>query len=309
MPLLIISIFAAIIALVIIIVKYINKLEIKKETSKKNSPLYKKIRELNERYKSKFVYQVKNDFYYNPQLKSKRGLENFDILKHVKSQINDSISFYSKNINSIKENISLVSLYKTEYGNIKFTTEKEFEELKLEKIKYKLFHKCEKQIYESSSLKLPPQKLTIRCYAEYTSPAGKSHYYKDKVFQTKEVEKLINEVLNEISVEEQERLLKERKAEERREKERKLRELDKLDKNIQQREIEIVKKEKEFNEATQNHIYTTQNILVEDYKKEESIQNTKTLYQKLVELKNKFNNGLISYDEYARVRKELLRDE
>lgn len=309
MPLLIISIFAAIIALVIIIVKHINKLEQKKETSRNNSPLYKKIRELNEKYKTKFVYHVKNDFYYNPQLKSKRGLENFDILKYVKSQINESISSYSKNIYSIKENISLVSLYKTEYNNIKFTTEKEFGELKLEKIKYKLFHKCEKKIYETSSLKLPPQNFSIRCYAEYTSPAGKSHYKKYRIFQTKEVEKLINEVLNEIHTLEQEKLLKERKAEERREKERKLRELDKLDKNIQQREIEIIKKEKEFNEATQNHIYTTQNIFEEDQKKEESIQNTKTLYQKLVELKNKFNNGLISYDEYARVRKELLRDE
>ena len=101
-----------------------------------------------------------------------------------------------------------------------------------------------------------------------------------------------------------ERLKKEQLAVARKEKNAKLKNLDKKEKELAKKEAEITKKEKEFLEATKEHIYTidTNSINIHDAE----INDTMTLTQKMKILKEKFNKGELTYEEYQEKRKEII---
>ena len=73
---------------------------------------------------------------------------------------------------------------------------------------------------------------------------------------------------------------------------------------LEKKEQEINIKEKEFLDATKEHIYCAENKMITNFSME--INDTMTLTQKMKILKEKFNNGELTYDEYQKKRKEII---
>ena len=100
---------------------------------------------------------------------------------------------------------------------------------------------------------------------------------------------------------------KARELEKKKDKERRLNDLDVIEENILQKQQSIEIKENRFNNATRNHIYTTdvkqqENITIEETPQEENL----TLDQKLKQLRKQFDNGEITYQEYKERRERIL---
>ena len=100
---------------------------------------------------------------------------------------------------------------------------------------------------------------------------------------------------------------KARELEKKKDKERRLNDLDVIEENILQKQQSIEIKENRFNNATRNHIYTTdvkqqENITIEETPQEENL----TLDQKLKQLRKQFDNGEITYQEYKERRERII---
>ena len=286
---------------VIIVVVCINKRNM--DTTKQYSRLFVSITKLNDRYKFHKISGTVIKF--NPILKSKRSLENLDLYQYVANEIANNQSYYSSLFNKINQNISDYKNYQSEYKIIeRYTTEEEFNKFNGIKLKYKTFLNCEKKIYQSMKLQAPVMSIKADCHATYTSPSGRNHYWRDASYSFYQLEQMLKYIEQEEERTRQEKERKERLAEEKRAKEKRLRELDKLETRLAQKEKEINEKEKEFLEATKEHIYTAEKIEVNN--NEIEIDENLSLSQKLKLLKEKYDNGEITYEEYQSKRKELI---
>lgn len=271
--------------------------------TKEYSRLYITINSLNDRYK--FNHIVNSVLKFNPTLKSKRSLDNLDMYQYISNEIANSQSYYSSLFNKVEKNIRDYRNYQTEYKSIeKYITEEEFSKLNNIKLKYKTFLNCEKKLYKKLKLKEPTMNLSAECHATYTSPSGRNHYWRDASYTFNQLKQMLRNVeqKQQMAIIEKER--KEKLAQEKREKEKKLRELNKLEAKLSQKEKEINEKEQEFIEATKDHIYTADKIEVQ--KQEIEIDENLSLSQKLKLLRTKFDNGEITYEEYQSKRRELM---
>ena len=291
----------AVIVIVAIVVSVINNKNLR--ITKEYSRLYVAINSLNNRYKFNSIGNSVLKF--NPTLKSKRSLENLDLYQYVTNEIEGSQSYYNSLFNKIDENIRDYRNYQSEYKSIeKYTTEEEFTKFENVKLKYKTFLSCEKKLYKQLKLKEPTMDLLAECHATYTSPSGRNHYWRDASYSFNQLKQMLKNVEQKQQMAIQEKERKEKLAQENREKEKKLRELNKLEEKLTQKEKEINEKEREFIEATKEHIYTTDKLEVK--KQEIVIDENLSLTQKLKLLKEKFDNGEISYEDYQAKRKELM---
>lgn len=291
----------AVIVIVAIVVSVINNKNLR--ITKEYSRLYVTINSLNNRYKFNSIGNSVLKF--NPTLKSKRSLENLDLYQYVTNEIEGSQSYYNSLFNKIDENIRDYRNYQSEYKSIeKYTTEEEFTKFENVKLKYKTFLSCEKKLYKQLKLKEPTMDLLAECHATYTSPSGRNHYWRDASYSFNQLKQMLKNVEQKQQMAIQEKERKEKLAQEKREKEKKLRELNKLEEKLTQKEKEINEKEREFIEATKEHIYTTDKLEVK--KQEIVIDENLSLTQKLKLLKEKFDNGEISYEDYQAKRKELM---
>jgi len=291
----------AVIVIVAIVVSVINNKNLR--ITKEYSRLYITVTSLNNRYK---FHSISNSMLkFNPILKSKRSLENLDIYQYIANEIGNSQSYYSSLFNKIDENIRDYRNYQSEYKGIeRYTTEEEFAKYENIKLKYKTFVSCEKKLYKQLKLKEPTMDLSAQCHATYTSPSGKNHYWRDASYTFNQLKQMLRNIeqKQQMAIIEKER--KEKLAQEKREKEKKLRELNKLEAKLSQKEKEINEKEQEFIEATKEHIYTADKVEVQ--KQEIEIDENLSLSQKLKLLRTKFDNGEITYEEYQAKRKELM---
>ncbi len=285
----------------VIIVNSVNKRNM--NTTKQYSALIVFITKLNNRYEFHKISGTVIKF--NPRLKSKKSLENLNLYQYVADEIANNQSYYSSLFNKINENIRNYKSYQSEYKSIeKYTTEEEFNKFNGIKLKYKTFLNCEKKFYQSMKLQAPVMSVRADCHATYTSPSGRNHYWRDESYSFYQLERMLKYVEQEQERIQQEKERKEKLAEEKRAKEKRLRELDKLESRLAQKEKEINEKEKEFLEATKEHIYTAEKIEVNN--KEIKIDENLSLSQKLKLLKEKYDNGEITYEEYQLKRKELM---
>lgn len=266
---------------------------------KQNSPMYKSIKELNSNYD--FDRKTCKSHHYHEYLNSKRQLDNFNYEKWIYQKMNEESEFFDNFEKIYENNLKKYNKYSSEYALLKkFRKEIEVENLDLE---YEAFNYIEQEIFnenKQSAITKPSISLEI----SYTSPSGRNHYsanhtytYYDLLEMVKEKEEQEKQILAE-------RKKKEKLVEEKRAKEKKLRELDKLEKKLAEKEQEINKKEKEFLEATKEHIYTTDNVAIDNA--EIKIDENLTISQKMKLLREKFDNGEITYEEYQAKRKELM---
>jgi len=286
---------------ILVITLIINKEHV--ETTKEYSTLYKIIVTTNDKYK--FNDRLNDKLKFNPILKSKRSLDNLDLSQYIANEIKNNKSYYQKLFNSIDSNRTDYNKYIIDYKSIeKYMIEEEFLKINGIKIKYKAFNNCERKIYKSSKLKQPITSLAFICHATYTSPSGRNYYWKDANFSFNELKYFLKQInnLEEYSLREQKE--KEKLAEERRSKERKLRELDKIESQLINKENQLAEKESEFKKATKGHIYSAEAKIEENNKVE--IDDKETPYQKLKKLKLMLDNGEIIFEEYTKKRNELL---
>lgn len=276
-----------------------QKVEKYKSFVKQNSPMYTSIKELNNNYD--FDRKTCKSHHYHEYLNSKRQLDNFNYEKWIYQKMNEESEFFDNFEKIYENNLKKYNNYSSEYALLKnFRKEIEIESLELD---YETFNYIEREIFnenKQSAITKPSISLEI----SYTSPSGRNHYsanhtytYYDLLEMVKEKEEQEKQILAE-------RKKKEKLAEEKRAKEKKLRELDKLEKKLAEKEQEINKKEKEFLEATKEHIYTTDNVDIDNAEIE--IDENLTISQKMKLLREKFDNGEITYEEYQAKRKELM---
>lgn len=290
-------IFISIITAVIINIVNKRNLDIVKERSK----VIKEINILNEKFQ---FNNIENDIIpFAPKLKSKSALENLNIYEYVMDQIERNQNYYMVLFNKIEENIRDCKEYEYEYSNIKkFTTEDEFSKFEGLKIKYKTFVKYEEKLYYSLKQKSPVTDIIIKVHATYTSPSGRNHYWIDESYDYAQIKQMLSDIEQRQELIRLEKELKEKIAAEKRAKEKRLRELDKIEIQLKEKEELLSQKEKEFQEATKGHIYSTEhtNVFEEEGYKE------KTKYQLLKDLRKQFENGEITKEEYNSKRKELI---
>lgn len=272
--------------------------------TKQYSHLYAVISSLNIRYNFNSIDNPVLKF--DPKLKSKRALENFDIYKYISDVIESNQSYFALLFYKIDENIRVYREYQSEYEKIeKYTTKEEFDKFKDNiKLKYKTFLNCEKVLYKRMKLEEPIIDLSVECHATYTSPTGRNHYWRDASYSFYQLKQMLKniELRQQKVIIEKER--KEKLAKEKREKERRLMELDRLEAKLTQKEKEITKKEQEFIEATKGHIYTADKF-DEQSQTLESNKNL-SLSQQLKLIREKYENGEITYAEYQSKRRDLM---
>ena len=277
-----------------------------KSNVNQNSLVFKIANELNETYQ--FNRNICRIHYFSEFLKSKQQLDNFNYDKWICQKLNEDIDFFKSFEREYEYNLNKYKKYSEEYDRINcFRTEIEVQHLKID---YETFAYTEREIYmetKQPAIEMPGVFLEI----SYTSPRGRNSYvdnhfysylnlvdllkkreYAAQSLEEREMRKRLNELEKAEA-----KILKKQAA-------RKLKELDKLETKLLKKEEEITKKEEEFILATQGHIYTSDNIVVEDNNNE--INENMSLSQKLKVLRNKFDNGEITYEEYQAKRKELM---
>ncbi|MBO5100879.1 MAG: hypothetical protein J6B63_06205, partial [Treponema sp.] len=225
--------------------------------------------------------------------------------------IENSQSYYSALFSKIDDNIQYYRNYQSEYGSIeRYTTQEEFSKYENIKLKYKTFINCEKKLYKQLKLKEPTIDLSAQCHATYTSPSGRNHYWRDASFTFNQLKQMLRNVEQKQQMVLIERERKEKLAQEKRAKEKRLRELDKLEKQLKEKESKINEKQQEFEKATQGHIYSADKEVIQEVVAEtETINEQKSISERMRELKDKFDNDEISYEEYKTQRQKLLEEE
>ena len=255
--------------------------------------------------KFKNIYNSLIEYY--PVLKSKRALDNFIIKKYILDELEKNKKNYEELINNADENKSIYNKYLNDYFKLeKYTTIEEFQSYGNIHMKFKTFIKIENQLFINNKLNPPITEIAIHCHPTYTSPTGRNHYFKDQYFYYNEIKYLLLSVNERMEQRTQEMLLKEENKRIKREKEKKLRELDKYEQRLKEKEKELNIKEKEFLDATKDQLYSTDSNEIILQKKSQEINEELTISQKLKILKNQFENGEITFEEYQSKRKDLI---
>ena len=296
-----IILIAIVVLIIVAIVKKKNKKNI--EIVKSKSELYKAILLLNNQYK--FHAISSNVINFSIALKSKRSLENFDMYQSSLQEISDNKTQYITMFNHLDENLKDYNEYVQKYKKLKkLTSEAEFSKFEGLKIKYKTFVKIEEKLYDSTMKSRPVTEVMFKIHATYTSPSGRNHYWRDASYNYNQLKQMLSYIQEQEKIVQFQRQVKEQLLQEKRTKEKRLRELDKLESQLAEKEKEINKREKEFLEATKGHIYTGKKSAIKNESAE--ITDNMSLTQKLKILKEKYDNGEISYEEYQQMRKGLM---
>lgn len=284
--------------------KTYNNLTIKtvvkyKDYVKQNSLMYQNVRNLNQKYK--FDREICKTRHYHEYLNSKKQLDNFNYEKWICRKMNENVVFFDNFEKIYENNVKEYKNYSSEYALLKtFRKEIDVENLNLE---YEIFNYIEQEIFNENK-QSEISKPSIILEISYTSPGGRNHYSHKHTYTYSYLLEMVKEKKYQEELLLAEIKRKEKWAEEKRAKEKKLRELDKLEKKLAEKEQEINKKEKEFLEATKEHIYTTDNVAIDNAEIE--IDENLTISQKMKLLREKFDNGEITYEEYQAKRKELM---
>ncbi len=266
---------------------------------KQNSPMYKNIKSLNAEYK--FDRTICKTHHYHEYLNSKRQLDNFNYEKWIIQKMTEESEFFDSFEQIYEDNAKNYKEYTNKYNELKkFRKEIEIEDLELD---FESFNYIEREIFNESKHETIT-KPNISLEISYTSPSGRNHYSANHTYTYSDLLSMVREKEEQEKQLQAEKEKKEKLAAEKRAKEKKLRELDKLEKKLAEKEQEINKKEKEFLEATKEHIYTTDNVAIDNAEIE--IDENLTISQRMKLLREKFDNGEITYEEYQAKRKELM---
>ncbi len=281
-----------------------NKKKKNEKIVRQNSKLIQNTMTIGSKYN---FYNTSNVLYFYNTLKSKRSLENFNLDEYVLGSLNSNLNYYKDLFKKIDNNKFMYLDYIKEYKDIeKYTSIDEFLNLKLKGISFKTFLNYEKQLYKSMKEPCPVISVTGNCEASYTSPSGRNSYSKNESYSYEKLKNFVKYIENQ-EIESLKKLeIKRVEMDKKREKERKLRDLEKLEKKINNEKEMLIKEKQEFEEATKGHIYATEPVDSTENNQEIKIENDDDPYIKLKKLKLMLDNGQISFEEYTNMKKELI---
>lgn len=265
-----------------------------------HSEACRQISTLNKEYK--FDDNICKRRSYKEELNSKRQFDNFDYEKWIFKKIDEDLTYFYSLHDIYQRNIEKYNEYSSKYNSLlKYTSEKETEQLNVE---FEIFNFIEKILFNTNK-RATIERPNIILHISYTSPTGRNSYSDSHIFT---YTNLINLVEKHKAIKEKDAealLAKKLNKKEQSEKAKKLRELTKLEKNLEQREKSLNEREKSFLEATKDHIYTndSKDLIEESTLK---IEENMSLLQKMSILRAKFDNGEITYEEYKEERKALI---
>ena len=213
--------------------------------------------------------------------------------------------------NQACENQTLYEEYQNSYDELPqyFRSIVEIEALENSPIEAEKFRTIENKIYAQLKLEEPIMDFSIAYEIEYTSPAGRNYYCKDEYVNKAYLGKILKEVESEKlwkkAFEEHKEYERQKKARERAE----INDIKRLKEKLERKELELAQREREFQQATQGHIYAGGDSLA--YIKEErpNIETAKqplSDWEKMKLLKTAYDNGEITYEEYSEKREQLL---
>ncbi len=276
-------------------VLYNKRLQYVKETSE----MYKNLLNLNAN--QNFECDISALYKYNKYSLSKTAFDKEDLEDYLNQVLQEDKEKFIDLSSKVQKNLLKWNNYLKKYNQLKINSK----ESSIKGVSVQTYNLLENKIFEEQKLKKPITEIAIYLCITYTTPAGMKTYKKDNVYYLnnrsfKKIYAEINEKEQKLKLEleEQRRL-----EEEKRLKEKRLREVDRLEKQLNEKEIMLEQKEQEFKKATEGHIYSTSTNIKET---EENINNNDTPYQKLKKLRTLYENNKISREEYEKRRKALL---
>ena len=124
---------------------------------------------------TKFIDNIKTNYYFRKTCKSKRQLDKFDIYEYFITLIEDDYEYFKNIYSTINQNIELYENYSIEYKLINTEANEEF--CKSIKTTFKKFIKREDKLFKKLLL-TPIVNVNFYLEAKYTSPAGRNSYNK-----------------------------------------------------------------------------------------------------------------------------------
>ena len=178
------SIFLACILTIIIVIIINNK---RNKRVLNSSPYIQKIKQLNIKYHFKKLNKISDTKKYF--LKSKKEFDRFNYYSHASDFVNSSKTYFEQIIESIDYNISLYKEYNSEFLNIPVTND--LNVIKKNKMSLKSYNKREVKLGKDL-FKKPQTNYCLYISWEYTSPAGRNHYFDRKEFSHSTIKKMLN---------------------------------------------------------------------------------------------------------------------
>ena len=278
----------------------LEKIEKEKRDQKfirENSKLIQEINKLNDGYKINLKVCRSNIIKH--QCKNKNEYDNFDIDKYFIKKIRDDLENFNTYKGIVEEEEKKWCKYSKKYKSlVKY-------QIKNENYSYDIpfdyFSNYENKVYQNSM----KSKYTLPNYfikVEYMTPAKRNFYEKKFLIR---YDKLL-ELIDKANQPEEEKVSQSslRSLDKERQK------LEAFEKELKQQAENLKKQQEEFLLATKGHIYSgdVSKETPQQYNtgiNEEKIE-TKSIMDNLKELKQKFESGEISYEEYEKKRKELM---
>lgn len=262
---------------------------------RENSKAYKDVVLLNKKY----VFNNVGVPTFKVECSSFSQYQKFSPFKYFKEKYKNNPSKVEQFINKVKENRDLYSKYILEYKELG----KCFPSYSLTDLKHLTidkFNRIELTLYNQDEQR-PFMEIKYVYIVEYISPSKRNSYQKKEILNEEQIMVAIKEINNEKEEEERKQIIKQQKIKEQEE----LRLLLKNKKKLEEKEKELEQREYEFFQATKSHIYSsclqeTSSSNSNKYQKELSS------WEKLKELKEEYENGEITYNEYNEKRKNLL---
>ena len=297
------SLFPAIIIIVIIliliivfsVISFANSLH--RKIVKENSRKLQVLDSINQEYIKKF-FVIEKQKEYNYTCLSRKEYNNFDFYKSLRTILSNNYDQYVVLLSKISYNDVEFKCYQDEYRNCANIVSRK-EEIEHLHISFNKFQEIEKEIYLQNKLNVPCIKIKIKISIRYISPQGRVDISNSFTFDFEFIKKIMNELKEkrEIGVTECSCSNKQVKNSYSKSMTKIQVEKEKL-----QKEKEKFQREKEeLNRLREKYIYES-----EVQEKEIIIDDTYSKTEKLKQLKNLFDEGIISRDKYENERSRII---
>lgn len=156
-----------------------------------NSELVKRLKELNNLYKSQFVFDIQTEYFNYINCEKKYHFDRISPTDSFYVFVQNNYSYFFQLAFVYMHNHKLFNEYNNKYTNLKSSiTEQECKTLK---IPFKSFIKIEKKFYKDLFI-YPPLDCLINCQISYTSPAGRNHYSKKQSYNLEDLKFIMKKI-------------------------------------------------------------------------------------------------------------------
>ena len=172
----------------IIIIIYFYLINRKQKLVMESSVYYHEVKDLNNRYSFHEDIFDAGVYDFTYEFTTKQKYDRYSLEDVMDILLQDKLLEFERAIQSVDENKESFQKYCIELDG--FHSEMTEEECRLYKIKYSWYLKTEQKLVENI-IKKPVLAIEVDCRKEYTSPAGRNHYEKGRLFHDSEVREMV----------------------------------------------------------------------------------------------------------------------